>query len=380
MDASFKMADFNDAQLQTAVQALRFIDHQTLYTDTEVHQLLMALQASSCLERQLFFEQMRQQQHRREIAMLERTPLQRVFELESEFALLERVAVPLYLRLAMRCEHDMTAKETLKKIDASHDSFLQAWEIRRALRRWQLPCSTEDVWLWLQAANTTLTLENTPTDFINFCRLPLLPKQRVEFAVGTWQPRVKLSLLTDPSIPQTWQLHKAAVAQPESDLLDDDGLMRALRRKQAEAERTVKERAQEITADRERLLLRYEQWDEQHHGSTNPSIDPSDGTITWEFSRLNLPKWLRFHGSPDFIAESNPIYVGAPSPDNLEPRPPHPILAPRPVSMTPRPQPHLTQICRCPSPVPVLSPPPDFPHGPVVPLGPTLTLTLTQQA
>ena len=100
LDASHRFPDLADAQMKTACQALRFVDHQTHYTPEETHLLLRALQHNEPLQRQLFHHQL-QISHRRDFTQLERTPLWSVLDLPSELELISREAIALFLQLAL---------------------------------------------------------------------------------------------------------------------------------------------------------------------------------------------------------------------------------------------------------------------------------------
>ena len=59
------------------------------------------------------------------------------------------------------------------------------------------------------------------------------------------------------------------------------------------------------------LLLRKFEDDEELAQGPNPQ-PLEDGSVCWEFSRLNLPKCVVFHGTPGFLPESDPLYTGQP--------------------------------------------------------------------
>ena len=69
--------NLGDAQLRTACQVLRFVDHQTFFRDDELLLLLRALAPSNgVLQRKIFFEQSKLGR-RRELSRIEETPARR---------------------------------------------------------------------------------------------------------------------------------------------------------------------------------------------------------------------------------------------------------------------------------------------------------------
>ena len=152
--ASARFPNLNDAQLQSAIHALRFLDHQSVFTTPSAHLLLRNLQGNATDQRSVFYKQMSLGRRRRP-ANLKDTPLQTVMELRSEFELTQRSALRLFLQLGMHAE-SLAIKELFDLLDANDDCSLQVDELFTSLDWLGLleddsDAAREDLWLWLQA-------------------------------------------------------------------------------------------------------------------------------------------------------------------------------------------------------------------------------------
>ena len=265
-----------DAQLQRAVQVMRFVDHQVRYDDQQQHLLLCGLQGSSCYERELFYQQASYGQHRREnnaADELAMRPLNTVFQLPSEFDLLQRAALPLFMQMAMR-KQQLALDEVLALIDLDEDSVLQIKEILLALFRLRLKADSHELRLWLHAAGATGRTEITPQEFAHFMRLGNLPAQMVAGDMA-WVPLVYLKDTTAAAASlahrgergmnaeRKRQEDPLAYDQLQLATLGGDDLEEQLKTMERETHKQLLERQRQLQEEQSLLLRKFEDDEER---------------------------------------------------------------------------------------------------------------------
>ena len=194
LDASHRFPDLEDAQLVTACQTVRFIDHQNYFTPEQTHLLLRALARNDAQARQLFHQQLHLS-HRRDSTQLQLTPLWSVLTLPSELELICRECIALFLQLALLTD-GLGEKAFFESIDKNSDMVLQADELFVALGRMGIRPTTDDLWAWLQAADAQDAGEMSFEKFLQLARRARPPFPPAAEGGFDWEPPVRLALVT----------------------------------------------------------------------------------------------------------------------------------------------------------------------------------------
>ena len=311
LDASDDFPHIDDQQLHTCCQVLRFIDNRTHFSDAHCLLLLRALQPNDSLERQRFYRQL-QIGHRRETYQLEGTPLHMALEYSNEATLMSQAALRLFLQLLLQAE-SMEVKELFRKFAMASDAVVTLAELCAALRVLQLPDAPEDGWAWLRAMRVEKRGEIPLGSFEAFVR------ERLEHIETRWLPSVGLS-----EMQRLEAQRKAAQAERAEEIAD------FLDQTLADQRQAHHEQEAALDAEQEELIELYQAEEELARGA-NPLIQ--DGRVCFDFSRVNLPSTIEFHGIPDLVAESHKQYVGK----QFLRLHPHAVFYIRPIRLDPAP-------------------------------------------
>jgi ankyrin repeat protein len=305
LDASHKFPDYADRQLRRACEVLRFIDQQTHFSEPATLELLRVFNQTDLHTREHFRRQMLLGR-RRENPLLEHTPLWTVLQSPTELALLQRTALRTFLQMGLRCE-SMVAKSIFGWMDINQDSLLQLNELAIGLAVLELSNTDADCLMWLSAIDSD-SLEISLRKFTEFLETGASaatpasgPDAETDMEKqANWRPKVLFSTLCE--LRQRAELDLAATVQGRR-----DKLMRVVKELRDRKAKELKQRNERISTQQRKLLLIYEQEEEQNLGP-NPAM--KRGEIVYSFSRLNLPKNIEFHGLPDFMPEVDKQYEG----------------------------------------------------------------------
>jgi ankyrin repeat protein len=306
IDRAHYFPDHTDTQLKQACSVLRFMDSQTYFGDEDLSLLVKSFQNNSDFTRLLYYEQLLKSRRRKRENWCD-TPLGIAINVPSEFKYIETTALSILMDLAMEADA-VAINESFSNFDLDGDHTLNPAEMFCALEWLGLDVNFEVIYHWMKAADTDGDMELSLKEFTEFIRQHRLsPTSRV--VVSSQSPRLgrKFGSKLDaaqmrPPSPRpilTREQRVNRVAEVQKDLMKFLGTMHA------DVSLQQKERDQSVMETHNKLLLMYQEEEEAQFGP-NPSIN--NDIIDYNFQRQNLPRYIEFHGQPDYAPEKDPRF------------------------------------------------------------------------
>jgi Ca2+-binding EF-hand superfamily protein len=176
LDASPHYQAAASGQQALALQSLRFINSEFFYNDIQLALLLKSLQLNRPVRRLAFFENLLQCR-RRDRRRHNDTPLNSIFQLADEQALLAYRAKVARVRFCLK-GLNLSLQDAFSKFDSLGDTFLNTTELAFALIEYlQLPLTMEDVQQLMLFANKKGDGLLSLDEFIELLREPEIVSQ-----------------------------------------------------------------------------------------------------------------------------------------------------------------------------------------------------------